>query len=342
MTDESMTIQPALEHAQADEKGTVVSTGHGLIPVMSFLMLFFVAVAVIMEHEYQPPVGTTGSQVAAAAAEENPFEELSLVSKAAIVIDLKKNKVLFAKNQDVQLPLASLAKIAMVLAVSDSLSTSTMLTIPRDTAPEGNAERLAKGERWRVQDIIDFTLLSSSNEGAEILANAAETAIRLKYPDAAEDASTVWRMNALARELLLQQTFFLNASGLDISPTLSGAYGSARDVAALFAYAASKHLSVFSKTANDGIVLTSANGRSTARAFNTNEAYGEIPGLIMGKTGLTDLAGGNLAIVFDADLGHPVVVVVLGSTRDGRFSDMRQLVSKTREMISGQSGSNPN
>jgi len=54
---------------------------------------------------------------------------------------------------------------------------------------------------------------------------------------------------------------------------------------------------------------------------------GAIPGIIMGKTGYTDLAGGNLAVVFDAGVGHPVVAVVMGSTQDGRFSDMKQLVS---------------
>ncbi|MDP3965527.1 MAG: hypothetical protein Q8Q13_01885, partial [bacterium] len=207
----------------------------------------------------------------------------------------------------------------------------------RDTAPKGNAERLAKGEKWRLQDIIDFTLVSSSNEGAEILADSAEYAIREKYPDTPEGLAAIWRMNALAEQLGLARTYFLNASGLDISPTLSGAYGSARDVATLFGYAASQRLSVFSKTAADGLSLTSADGRSTTKAFNTNEVRGEIPGLMMGKTGITDLAGGNLAVVFDAGSAHPVVAVVLGSTREGRFSDMRQLVSKARVAVAERS-----
>lgn len=47
------------------------------------------------------------------------------------------------------------------------------------------------------------------------------------------------------------------------------------------------------------------------------------------KTGLTDLAGGNLAIAFDAGLGHPIVVVVLGSTEDGRLTDVENLVDAT-------------
>jgi D-alanyl-D-alanine carboxypeptidase len=49
----------------------------------------------------------------------------------------------------------------------------------------------------------------------------------------------------------------------------------------------------------------------------------------MGKTGYTDLAGGNLGIVADVVSGHRIVAVVLGSTRDGRFADMRTLIRAT-------------
>jgi D-alanyl-D-alanine carboxypeptidase len=63
---------------------------------------------------------------------------------------------------------------------------------------------------------------------------------------------------------------------------------------------------------------------------NTNEALEHLPGLIASKTGYTDLAGGNLAIVFDKGIGHHFVAVVLGSSRQGRFSDMRALMEAVR------------
>ena len=312
-----------------DEKAVSIPR-HALMPLAALFLLLLAAIAVIAGREYPRPAAQPQSQTASAGAALDAFADISLVGKAAVVIDLQTGKILYALNPDVQLPLASLAKVPLALAVYDVLPADTIITIPRDTAPRGSAERLAKGDLWRVQDIIDFTLVSSSNEGAEILAGAANDAIRSQYADAPESAAVVWRMNVLAEQLGLTRTYFLNASGLDISPTLSGAYGSARDVATLFGYAASQRLSVFSKTAGGSLSLTSADGKSTAKAFNTNEAHGQIQGLMMGKTGITDLAGGNLAVVFDVGSAHPVVAVVLGSTREGRFSDMRQLVSKTR------------
>jgi len=52
-----------------------------------------------------------------------------------------------------------------------------------------------------------------------------------------------------------------------------------------------------------------------------------VPGFIAGKTGYTDLAGGNLVVVFDVEPGQPLIAVALGSTQEGRFSDIRALIN---------------
>jgi D-alanyl-D-alanine carboxypeptidase len=67
---------------------------------------------------------------------------------------------------------------------------------------------------------------------------------------------------------------------------------------------------------------------------NTNVSINQISGLLASKTGFTNLAGGNLAVVFDAGFMHPVVIVVLGSTVDGRFSDVVNLEKITLQKLS--------
>ena len=71
----------------------------------------------------------------------------------------------------------------LVLAVAESLPLDTVITVPYDTAPVGAAERLAKGERWTVRDIINFSLTASSNQGADILAAAANAAVYARFPE---------------------------------------------------------------------------------------------------------------------------------------------------------------
>ncbi|MDP3645593.1 MAG: serine hydrolase [bacterium] len=271
-------------------------------------------------------------QTAAVQTAIHPFTGLNLIAHAAYVMDLKTRTILYERNPDAQLPLASLSKVSLAIVVSEVFSPHAAIKIPRDTAPKGSAERLAAGEIWQVKDILDFTLIASSNNGADILTEAADPLIHTVHAAAPREHATLWRMNDLARELKLNNTYFINTNGLDESTTQAGSYGSARDMATLFAYAASHWPQVFAGTTKNGLLLTSVHGDNTS-AFNTNEALGSISGIIMGKTGFTDLAGGNLAIVFDVGPAHPVVAVILGSTVDGRFEDMKKIISATYASI---------
>jgi D-alanyl-D-alanine carboxypeptidase len=265
----------------------------------------------------------------------DPFAGIALQAKSVYVQDLVTGKIIFQRNADQPLPLASLTKVALALVVAEVASPNTIITIPYDTAPPGSAERLAAGEHWKISDVLSFTLTASSNEGADILAAAVDDAVRAKYPQAPAGGAAIWRMNDLAKSLGLTHMYFLNDSGLDLDVEAgkSGAYGTAREVAKLYAYAASTTPATFSGTTRDGLLLTDEDGNK-ASAFNTNEALGAIPGLIMGKTGFTDLAGGNLTVVFDVGLSHPVIAVVLGSTQAGRFSDMKAIIPAARKAVS--------
>ncbi len=111
----------------------------------------------------------------------------------------------------------------------------------------------------------------------------------------------------------------------------SGGNGSAVDVANLLKYILINHPTLLEATKLDSTTISSFTKRHLAK--NTDESIGEIPGLIAGKTGYTALAGGNLVVAFDASIGRPIIVVVLGSTESGRFNDMEQLVGASLEYI---------
>jgi D-alanyl-D-alanine carboxypeptidase (penicillin-binding protein 5/6) len=295
------------------------------------LMIFGFATGAVFAMEYfKSPVLPQKSQSAAAAeimAAKDAFSGVSVLAQGVIVADIDTGAVLYQKNADVQLPLASLTKVPLVLVVSEVLDPQSIITIGHDTSYNSKASQLLTGERWKAGDLIAYTLVASSNDGAQILADAADEALQAKYPQAQGPAS-LWRMNDLAKSLGLRTTYFLNPTGLDISTTQSGAYGSARDVAKLFAYASKTAPQLFEKTATSSVSITSLDGQ-IANAENTDEALDAIPGMIMGKTGLTDLAGGNLAVVFAAN-GKRYVAVALGSTETGRFTDIQILTAATR------------
>ena len=266
---------------------------------------------------------------------ENYFSNIEVIGNAAIVYDVKKGDILFHKNAGKQLPLASITKLMLVSIANEVLSPDTPVTITARALSREGDSGLFENEVWRAQDLMDFTLIESSNDGAEALAEASEGRIRSKYINAPSTGSAIWRMNEKAFELALPQTYFTDVSGLDESETMASAYGSARDVAQLMLFILREIPHILSATAKDGVLLQSSGGL-VHEAYNTNVALGEIPGLIGGKTGFTDLAGGNLVVVFDVGLDRPVIAVILGSTQDGRFSDMKKLVEATRNTIRNQ------
>jgi D-alanyl-D-alanine carboxypeptidase (penicillin-binding protein 5/6) len=309
------------------------SLPQGLLGALALFLLCVAAFAFAYAYMENAANAESAAQAAAAAQQPDPFAQIAVQAKAAYVLDMTNGRVLYQKNADERLPLASLTKVATALAVAEVLRPDSLITIPYDTAYAGSPPtKLLKGQRMTVADVMNFTLIASSNEGAQILADAADNALHAKYPQSPDIGASLWRMNDLAHTLGLAKTSYANVSGLDISLSEAGAYGSAKDMAHLFAYAASTSPQYFAATAVADILVEDEAGQSTA-AHNTDEALGDIPGLIMGKTGFTDLAGGNLATVYDIGLAHPVVAVVLGSTYDGRFSDMKALVAATRKAI---------
>ena len=263
----------------------------------------------------------------AAVASVDLFAPLSLEAHAVVVQDITSGKILYARNADQQLALASLTKVPLAFVVAESLPLTTPLVLSEAIPAPVTANGILKGTEMTLEELLDYTLVASSNEGAEYLATTADSAIRTRFPDAPEGLAALWRMNMLAKERGLSHTFFRNVSGLDVDTNASGAYGTARDIALLFGYIAQARPDVFARTTDTRFAL------GTIAVGNTNDALSAIPGLIMGKTGFTDLAGGNLTVVFDAGPTRPIVIVVLGSTKEGRFSDMKKLVEATRRTL---------
>jgi len=255
----------------------------------------------------------------------NVFESLEIEAKSALVKDLNTGEILFAKNADLSLPLASITKVLTVLTVDKLLDKNTIRISLNDLLTEGNSNLLA-GENFNTQDLIDLTLSISSNDGATALASNAISSLNLGNAR----IDFVDEMNKLAQEIGMHRSRFYNETGLDENEKRAGAYGSANDIAKLFEYAISTNRELFEGTAKSNISVTSKEGY-IHNASNTNQIVDELPNLIAGKTGFTDIAGGNLAVVIDPSLNTPVAIVVLGSSIDGRFEDVKKLSEKTTE-----------
>jgi len=260
---------------------------------------------------------------------KTPFQvPVGMEAKAAYVIDTVTGEVLFSQNATTSLPLASVTKLMTALTAYEQVPPSTVAAIRlSDIAQEGDSGLLAN-ERWQLKDLLDFTLLVSSNDGASALASASMAFSTSSQDAEVQKSEFVTLMNQKAQRLSLTETYFNNESGLDVSSTTAGAYGSAKDVSTLFTYILQNHPEMIEATRYERVNFTSID-EFQHPAKNTNGSVNAIPGIIGSKTGLTDLAGGNLVVGMDIGFGHPVVIAVLGSSEKGRFTDVEALASST-------------
>lgn len=269
------------------------------------------------------------------------FQGISISGKAAIVYDVAKNQILYQKNADEPLPLASLTKVMTALTAETILKNPNApkyVTItPFDISTEGDSGLLA-WSKWNISNLIDYSLVVSSNDGASAIAGSLGAFLIGNTGSTSEEVSQqafIARMNTLAKEIGLTQSKFINEHGLDRDATHVGAYGSARDMATLFKYVLEKYPDLLEATRYDRLPIKDQQGY-LYDASNTDTATNQIPSLVASKTGFTDLAGGNLVIAYDAGLERPIIISVLGSTQDGRFSDVVKLVNTSMAYIKNE------
>ncbi|HRY62651.1 MAG TPA: hypothetical protein P5056_02695 [Candidatus Paceibacterota bacterium] len=266
-----------------------------------------------------------GSAKTAIAQKEDlsAFEKLPLKAKSVAIYDTTTGKFIYTKNGNAQLPLASITKVmtsVSALRIAERMDTNRPVKF--------------SGNWWNLADLMKYALVSSSNSGMTSIAEAMSR-VEDQNDGSVKNIDFVGEMNSIAKELNLKTTYFLNETGLDVNTTLGGAYGSAKDMARMFAYATDKYPHIFGATKYPEIKIFSKEGANIG-SRNTNVDVEKMMALIASKTGTTDLAGGNLVIAFDAGISHPIIISVLGSTPEDRFKDAEELSLATVDYLSSK------
>jgi D-alanyl-D-alanine carboxypeptidase len=248
-------------------------------------------------------------------------EDVPIVATAAYVWDVAGQRALYTKNHTETLPLASITKLMTTLIAHELVSDNVPATVSLRAVQEFGNSGLTAGERFAMKDLLALALVTSSNDAAYALGEQ----VGRELGDDDPNAQFVAAMNIRAEELGLSTLRFFNTTGLDESPTQAGGYGSARDVTFLMEYLVRQYPELLEPTTEEFMRIYNED-MAYHNALNTNQAVRDIPNLIGSKTGFTDLAGGNLTIAVDTGFNRPVIITVLGSTRDARFSDALALL----------------
>jgi D-alanyl-D-alanine carboxypeptidase len=259
------------------------------------------------------------------------FDSLDLKASSVVVLNSKTGDMIYKKDENRVMPLASIVKISSALVFLENTEAGEVIKIPRESLRQVGDHGLLVDEEWERDSFLDFMLITSSNDAAR----AAAMHVGSKLGGETEDeqvAIFVQKMNDKTSELGFDSLVFLNDSGLDMEDGKNGGYGSAKDVALLFDYALKNYPETFSSTSSLSKEITSLSGK-THTALNTNQDIPNMKNLLASKTGFTNISGGNLAISIKPENGDMIIISVLGSTFTERFTDVEKLAAKTLEVI---------
>ena len=217
------------------------------------------------------------------------------VSAHSAVIMADSGEVLFAKNADEKLPIASTTKIMTAIIVIENCKLDDSVLITAESCNiEGSSMYLKEGEKYTVRQLLQGMMLVSGNDAAHALA--------LHTAGSIEDFAVL--MNKKCQELAMNSTKFQNPHGLSEDDH----YSSAEDMARLMVYCMQNE--DFSKlTALKSLKL------GEKSFVNHNKLLYVCPGCIGGKTGYTMAAGRCLVSACERD-GSSFVCVTLAAPND--------------------------
>lgn len=160
--------------------------------------------------------------------------EISINAKSAVIIDARKNTVLYSKDPDKRFPPASTAKVMTAVVAAENAPLSRTMRPGEGIADvEPTVAGLKPGVEYRLKDLIAAILIQSANDAAIVIAEGI----------AGSEADFAALMNNKAREIGMEDTYFANASGLPTG-VKDSQYTTANDLARLMQYAKRKKIIV--------------------------------------------------------------------------------------------------
>ena len=247
-------------------------------------------------------------------------KKLQLYAKAAVLLDADSKRILYGKDEDVELPMASTTKIMTCIVALENGRLDDVVTVSSYAASQPEVRLgIRKGEQYVLRDLIYAMMLTSYNDCA--------VAIAEHIGESAEGFADM--MNEKARELGCYATWFITANGLDAENEGGVHRTTATELARILAYAI-ENPEFLSITQANSHSFTDVSKKRNFTAVNKNAFLSMMDGVLSGKTGYTNDAGYCYAGALSKD-GKTLVAVVLGSGwpphKTRKWSDTKTLMN---------------
>ena len=244
--------------------------------------------------------------------------ELDVGGKSAVLMDVATGTVLYEKNAHEKLPPASVTKVMTMLLIMEAIDSGRIgwedsVTASEAAAAKGGSQIFLKvGETMTVRDLLKSIAVSSANDAACAMAEHI----------AGSESAFVTMMNEKAAMLGMNDTNFVNCTGLDDDPEASSHLTSAYDIALM-----SRELMLHHPKIKEFTTIWMDTVRSgTFGLANTNKLVRFYPGATGLKTGFTQKAGYCLSATAQREDLELIAVVMGAATSQERFDACKQML----------------
>lgn len=262
--------------------------------------------------------------VRAGAEESPPAGPGDLYAKSAVLLDGRSGRVLFGKNENEVLPMASTTKImTCILALENGNLKDKATASARAAAQPEVRLGVREGEEYYLEDLLYALMLESFNDSAVVIAEHI----------AGSTEKFAALMNEKAAQLGCTATHFVTPNGLD-GEDAGGAHGTtAAELARIMAYCVAqspKREEFLRITQTRSHSFTDVSGARSFSCQNHNAFLDMMPGVLSGKTGFTSAAGYCYVGALE-DGGRLFIVALLACgwpyNRTYKWSDARKLMT---------------
>lgn len=253
-------------------------------------------------------------------------EELQLYAQAAVLMDADSGRVLYGKNEDAVLPMASTTKIMTCILALEYGDPEQIAEVSAYAAGMPKVKLYVRqGEKFRLRDLLYSLMLESHNDSAVVVAEAVGGSVE-KFAA---------MMNQKARDIGCFDTYFITPNGLDATVNETGKTHAttAADLAKIMAYCVTdspKKEEFLEITRTLSYDFTDADGSRSFHCSNHNAFLGMMQEALSGKTGFTNNAGYcYVGAIKSEDRIFTVALLACGwpNNRSYKWSDMKKLAA---------------
>ena len=260
-------------------------------------------------------------QATDAAAQPSPGD---LYAKAAVLMDGDSGRILYGKNENEIMPMASTTKVMTLIVVLENASLDDTVTISSYASSMPDVQLGAKtGEQYKLKDLLYSLMLESHNDSAVAVAEHVGGSVE----------GFAKMMNDKARAIGCENTHFITPNGLDAQDEAGAHATTASDLAKIMRYAIGNE-TFLEITRTPSYSFNDLEGKRSFTVNNKNALLTMTDEAVSGKTGFTGNAGYCYTCAVNSE-GRTFIIALLGCgwppNKSWKWKDTMNLINFGKE-----------